>query len=209
MKLKIRRRPFHEFSQSVSGQFITPDALPSLAAYWQKQIIFPWRTVGIKVQVSVCPLAVAHLSARGAWWSQRLLALGALLIQLLLGRWAGCQYHSSLFPRFSHLSLSQSSARICIIPCLRREPFSWVAFYWQFPSNPFGTHPHLGWWNSSAWFWGTFVSLLNQVWGSARKHLRSRTLLGLLWWGEWKTAFKIWDSRTKWDLVAVLITVLF
>lgn len=88
LKLKIRRRPFPELSLAVWEQFITPDALPRLAAYWQKQIIFAWRTVGIKVPVSACPLALAHLCSTGhspdAWCSLRLLVPAASLIQVLL-----------------------------------------------------------------------------------------------------------------------------
>lgn len=95
--------------------------------------------MGIKVQVSACPLALAHLSVLV---THLLLDAhpGSLHLQhswfLSSCRWAGCQYHSLLFPRFSHLNLSQSSTRIHVILCLRREPFCWVAFTGSFHLIP-------------------------------------------------------------------------
>lgn len=146
LKLKIRRRPFPELSLAVWEQFITPDAFPRLAAYWQKQIIFAWRTVGIKVPVSACPLALAHLSALV---THLLLDVhwGSLYVEHPSSRsscrWAGCQYHSGLFPSFSHLNLSQSSTRICY-SLFKEGTFLLDGFCWQFSSDPFGTHPDLG-----------------------------------------------------------------
>ena len=44
--------------------------------------------------------------------------------------------------------------------------------------------------------------------GGTRQPLGSRASLELVWWGEQKPAFRVGDSRMKWDLVAVLIRVL-
>lgn len=214
LKLKIKRRPSPELSLAMWEQFITPDALPRLAAYWQKQIIFAWRTVGIKVQVSARPLALAHLSALVTH-----LLLDVLWCSLYLQhpwsrsscRWTGCQYHSWLFPSFSHLNLSQSSTRICVILCLRREPFCWMASAGSFHLIPLEPILIWGWWNSSVWFLRGLCVFLNEGWGSTGKHLWSWTFLGLLWEGEQnrKLHLKYRTPEKKWDLFAMLITVLF
>lgn len=152
--------------------------------------------MGIKVQVSVCPLAGAHLSA--------------LVILVLLDVYRGSlhlehscpgppgdeqdgstthYFFSQILPPQSqpewHQGLLLATALVApgvgIILCSRREPFCWVAFTGSV--HLIRLEPIQVWGGEIAVHdsEGPFVSLLDEVWGSARKHFGSRTFLGLLW----------------------------